>query len=238
MKMNQGISWQYDEFKQVGTDYSSKAEVEIYDSSHADFRDMEAESIKILDSLEIKGSDGLIDFGSGTGTFAIQAALRCARVYAVDVSQAMIDLAAGKAAKAGTSNIEFHHAGFLTYEHNDSPVDAVVTTFAFHHLPDFWKGIALKRISGMLKPGGRFYLHDVIMEEADALENIAAFLDKMATAGGTLLREDCEKHFRDEYSTYDWVMDSILARAGFSIKSKQMDDGVLGTYICTKNTSS
>ncbi|MFA7403939.1 MAG: class I SAM-dependent methyltransferase [Pelobacteraceae bacterium] len=238
MKMNQGIAWQYDEFKQVGTDYSSKAEVEIYDSSHADFRDMEAESIKILELLEIKGSDVLIDFGSGTGTFAIQAALRCARVYAVDVSQEMINLATGKAAKAGISNIEFHHAGFLTYEHDDSPVDAVVTTFAFHHLPDFWKGIALKRVAGMLKPGGRFYLRDVIMEETDTLENIAAFLDKMAAAGGTLLREDCEKHFRDEYSTYDWVMDSLLARAGFSIKSKQMDDGVLGTYICTKNTFS
>ncbi|MBI4744291.1 MAG: class I SAM-dependent methyltransferase, partial [Actinobacteria bacterium] len=117
MKMNHGFSWQYDEFKQVGTDYGSKAEVEIYDSSHADFRDMEAESIRIFDSLEIKRSNVLIDFGSGTGTFAIQAARRCARVYAVDVSRAMIDRAEAKAIKAGTSNIEFHHAGFLTYEH-------------------------------------------------------------------------------------------------------------------------
>jgi putative AdoMet-dependent methyltransferase len=235
MKMNDGLSWQYDEFKQVGTDYSSKAEVEIYDSSHADFRDIEAESIKVLELLDIREGDGLIDFGSGTGTFAIQAARRCARVYAIDVSQAMIDRAAAKAAKTGTSNIEFHHAGFLTYEHNDSPVDAVVTTFAFHHLPDFWKGIALKRVNCMLKPGGQLYIHDVILEETNALENIAAFNDKLATAGGQLLREDCEKHFRDEYSTYDWVMDGLLSRAGFTIKSKQIDDGVLGTYICSKN---
>jgi len=237
MKMKHGFSWQYDEFKQVGTDYSSKAEVEIYDSSHADFRDIEAESIKILDSLEIKGgnADGLIDFGSGTGTFAIQAARRCTRVYAIDVSQAMIDLAAAKAIKAGTSNIEFHHAGFLTYVHNDSPVDAVVTTFAFHHLPDFWKGIALKRVNNMLKSGGQLYIHDVILKEINALENIATFIDKLATAGGTLLREDTERHFKDEYSTYDWVMDGLLFRAGFTIKSKHIDDGVLGTYICTKN---
>lgn len=237
MKTNQGISWQYDEFKQVGTDYGSKAEVEIYDASHADFRDIEAESIKILDLLEIKEGDRLIDFGSGTGTFAIQAARRCARVYAVDVSQAMIDRAAAKAVKAGAANIEFRLAGFLTYDHADAPVDAVVTTFAFHHLPDFWKGIALKRIKGMLKPGGQLYLHDVILEEADALENIATFLDKMATAGGTLLREDCERHFGDEFSTYDWVMDGLLARAGFTIKSKQMEDGVLGTYVCTTKIS-
>jgi ubiquinone/menaquinone biosynthesis C-methylase UbiE len=233
--MDHDFSWQYDEFKQVGTDYGSKAEVEIYDASHADFRDMEAESIKVLDALEIKGSDRLIDFGSGTGTFAIQAARRCARVYAIDVSEAMIDRAAAKAIKAGISNIEFHHAGFLTYEHHDLPVDVVVTTFAFHHLPDFWKGIALKRVNSMLKPGGQLYIHDVILDEASALENIAALIDKLARAGGKLLREDTERHFRDEYSTYDWVMDGLLSRAGFTIKKKQIDNGVLGTYICTRN---
>lgn len=233
--MNHNFSWQYDEFKQVGTDYSSKAEVEIYDSSHADFRDMEAESTKILASLEIKGGNVLIDFGSGTGTFAIQAARRCAKVYAVDVSEAMIDCAEAKAIKAGISNIEFHHAGFLTYKHNDSPVDAVVTTFVFHHLPDFWKGIALRRVNSMLKPGGQLYIHDVILEETNALENIAALIDKLATAGGKLLREDTERHFRDEYSTYDWVLDGLLSRAGFTIKSKYIDGGVLGTYICVRN---
>ena len=39
--------------KQAGTDYSNKVEVDSCDSSHANFRDVEAESIKILDSLDI-----------------------------------------------------------------------------------------------------------------------------------------------------------------------------------------
>jgi putative AdoMet-dependent methyltransferase len=233
--MNHDLSWRYDEFKQIGKDYSSKAEVDIYDSSHADFRNIEAESIKVLDSLEIKTSDVLIDFGSGTGTLAIQAARRCTRVYAIDVSQAMIDHAKAKAARVGTSNITFYHAGFLTYEHKDPPVDTVVTTFAFHHLPDFWKGIALKRMNSMLKPRGQLYIHDVILEETNALENIAALIEKQAAAGGEFLREDAEEHFRDEHSTYDWVMDGLLSRSGFTIKSKHIDSGVIGTYLCTKN---
>lgn len=232
--MNDRLSWQYDEFKQVGTDYSSKAEVDIYDSSHTDFRDMVAESINILDSLEITGSDVVIDFGAGTGTFVVQAALRCARVYAVDVSQAMLECAESKATQAGLSNVEFHYAGFLTYEHADQPVDAVVTTFAFHHLPDFWKGIALKRVNSMLRPGGKLYIHDVIIQEDNALKNIQALIDRLNTVGGKPLREDTERHFRDEYSTYDWVMDGLLSRAGFSIKSKHIDGGILCTYICTK----
>lgn len=233
--MSDSFSWQYNEFEQVGTDYGSKTEAEIYDSIHSDFRDIEAESLHILDYLEIKSGNVLIDFGSGTGTFAIQAAKRCDKVYAVDISQAMIERAKTKAIQAKASNIEFHHAGFLTYEHNDHPVDAIVTIFAFHHLPDFWKGIALKRLNRMLKPGGQLYIHDVVMDEANAIENIAAFIDKLATAGGKLLREDTERHFMEEYSTYDWVMDGLLTRSGFFIKSKQIDGGVLGTYICTKN---
>jgi putative AdoMet-dependent methyltransferase len=228
------MSWQYNEFEQVGTDYGSKAEVKIYDASHSDFRDMEAEGLNVLDMLGIKASNSVIDIGSGTGTFAIQAAKRCAMVYAVDVSKAMLDRAQSKAAKAGVSNIMFHHAGFLTYEHQKALVDAVVTTFAFHHLPDFWKGIALKRVHGMLKPKGRFYIHDIILEEADALSNIQVLVEKLGNAGGKLLRADTERHFKYEYSTYDWVMDGLLLRAGFDVKSKHIEDGVLGTYICTK----
>jgi ubiquinone/menaquinone biosynthesis C-methylase UbiE len=235
MTINDSLSWQYDEFQQIGTDYSNKAEVDIYDTSHASFRDIEADSIKILDALDIKESDVVIDFGAGTGTFIIQAAKRCSKVYAVDVSQAMLDFAKSKATQAGVSNVEFHHSGFLTYEHVDQQVEAVFTTFAFHHLPDFWKGIALKRLNRILKPGGQLYIHDVIIEESNAIENIDALIDKLAQAGGQMMREDTIRHFREEYSTYDWVMDGLLSRSGFMIKSKRIDGGVLGTYIVENN---
>lgn len=226
--------WQYDEFKQIGTDYGQKAEVDIYDSRHGDFRDMEAEGRKVLDLLAVKPDAVLVDFGSGTGTFALLAAKRCLRVHAVDVSQVMIDHARAKAAGVGAANIIFHHAGFLTYEHHDSPADAIVTTFALHHLPDYWKGIALKRLYSMVKPGGSLYLHDVILEEGNSHHNIQALIDKLGRDGGERLREDAERHFRDEYSTYDWVIDGLLSRTGFLVKAKQMEGGVLGTYLCTR----
>ena len=89
--MKERLRWQYDEYVQVGMDYSQPAEVERYDSRHADFRDIREESDSVLDALGVSRDDILIDFGAGTGIFAIQAALRGARVYAVDVSQAMLD---------------------------------------------------------------------------------------------------------------------------------------------------
>jgi putative AdoMet-dependent methyltransferase len=80
--------------------------------------------------------------------------------------------------------------------HVEQPVDAIVTTFAFHHLPDFWKGIALKRLNRMLKEGGQLYIHDVLIEEGNAIENIDVLIDKLEEAGGHVMREDTERHFR------------------------------------------
>ena len=231
------LSWQYNEFQIVGRNYGSKAEAAVYDASHATFRDIEAEASAVLDMLSVQRGDVVIDFGSGTGTFAMQAARRGAIVKAVDVSAEMIAVAKAKAAQAGVSGIEFHHAGFLTYEHSGRAADVIASTFSFHHLPDFWKGIALRRLSAMLRPGGLLYLHDVILEEPRALENIQAFIQRQMAAGGDFMREDAEGHFRDEYSTYDWVMDGLLARAGFSIRSKRMEGGVLGTYVCVCETA-
>ncbi|MFA5348483.1 MAG: methyltransferase domain-containing protein [Methanoregula sp.] len=232
--MKDQIRWQYNEFNHVGKDYSKPDEVRQYDSRHSDFRDIENESNAVLDNLGLGKNDILIDFGSGTGTFAIQAALRCAAVYAVDVSQVMIEYAKIKAKKADVSNIRFFHRGFLTYEHDGLAADVIVTTFAFHHLPDFWKGIALQRMYHMLKPDGQLFIHDVILEEEHAIEKIAAFIKIMAAAGGDFLKQDTEAHFREEYSTYDWVMDGLLLRSGFIIKSKHVQGGVIGTYYCTK----
>jgi putative AdoMet-dependent methyltransferase len=147
----------------------------------------------------------------------------------------MLDFTESKTSQAGISNVRFHHSGFLTYEHVDQPVDAVSTTFAFHHLPDFWKGIALKRLNRMLKAGGQLYIHDVIIAEDNAIGNIDALIEKLSKAGGQVMRDDTERHFREEYSTYEWVMDGLLSRSDFTIKSKRIVDGVLGTYICTKN---
>lgn len=228
-------SWRYDEFKQVGKDYSQPAEAEVYDSSHADFRDAVKESETALDLLGVKNGSVVIDFGAGTGTFAVQAAKRGAQVFAVDVSPAMIAQAQDKAAKAGVTGITHCHGGFLAYEHKGPPVDAISTSFSFHHLPDFWKGIALKRVAALLKPGGKLYLYDVILTEEKPLEEIAAFIAKQTEAGGDFLREDAEMHFRDEFSTYDWVMDGLLERAGFRIESKRIEGGVLGTYLATKS---
>ncbi len=227
-------SWQYEEMKQIGKDYGDRAEVEAYDARHARFRDVEKENEAILKGIRLQPEHMVIEFGPGTGAFALQAARRCAKVYAVDISPAMLGYAQQKAAQAGLSNIVFRHGGFLTYSHDAPPVDAIVTNTAFHHLPDFWKGIALQRMNGMLKPGGTFYLSDVIFEQRNVRRNIEGFIAKLGAMAGPEMRRDVEAHIRQEYSTYDWIMDGLFERAGLRILGKSMHEGVIGRYLCRK----
>lgn len=230
--MQRSNAYEYDEFTQVGTDYSDPAEVEVYDETHAGFRDFEAECRIVLDSLRVKGGDTVIDIGCGTGVFAVYAARQGVRVQGVDVSEAMLQRARQRVAATAVDGVSFAHAGFLTYEHRGAPADGVVSTLALHHLPDFWKGVALARVRAMLKPGGRFCLQDVVLQEPNALGDIRAFIDKQHAAGGDFLRQDAEKHFREEYSTYDWIMAGLLERAGFTIESIAWSDGVFARYCC------
>ncbi len=142
-------TWQYHEIEQVGTDYADVAEVERYDARHSKFRNVEKENNDILDILSVQKNHVVADFGAGTGAFAIRAATRCNKVYAIDVSQAMLNFAENKAKEKGRANIVFCHQGFHTYSHKGDPVDAVVSKLAMHHLPDFWKAAALRNINSM-----------------------------------------------------------------------------------------
>ncbi len=160
MKLN--TKWFYDETVQVGTNYQDISNVQAYDMNMAKFRDVKKGATDIIEAIRLGGKHSLLEIGTGTGNFAIEAAKHCNKVYAIDVSSAMIAYAKQKAQTIGISNISFFQAGFLSYEHNGSPLDMIVSNLALHHLPDFWKMIALKRIYKLLKNGGTFYLGDVV----------------------------------------------------------------------------
>ncbi len=192
-----------------------------------------------LRSLGLGSVSTLVDFGAGTGTFAVAAASVCARVIAVDVSPAMVDAMRAKAAEHGAWNVACVQAGFLSYEHEGAPVDFVYTRNALHHLPDFWKGIALSRIAGVLRPGGVLRLRDLVFsfDLAQAEERIAQWLETVAAdrpeEGWT--RDELETHLREEHSTFSWLLEPMLGRAGFEIAAAEY--GALGAhadYVCVK----
>jgi ubiquinone/menaquinone biosynthesis C-methylase UbiE len=176
--------------------------------------------------------------GCGAGSLTLAAARRCRRAIGVDVSDAMIAAAQARAGEAGVTNVEFVRAGFLTYEHAGEPADVITTVNALHHLPDFWKMQALLRVAGMLKAGGVFYLRDLVysFEPAAAGEAIDTWFTAVAreSTGRGFSRAFFEEHVREEYSTYTWLLEPMLERAGFRIVDGTYRLGAYARYVCAK----
>jgi len=228
--------WTYDEMKQTGVDYSSIEQVQRYDDMHQRFRDYEKNSDAIIKLLELDSNSTVIDMGAGTGAFTLYAAKQCRKVYAVDISSAMLERCRKKGEEMGLSNVLYCHGGFLTYEHEAEPADAMVSIAVLHHLPDFWKLMALTRAAGMLKAGGRFFLFDIVFPSAteDMEGRLDAWVRSIAEQSGHELAAEAKIHIREEYSTYDWVMEGLLERAGFEIENTGYGDGFQATYVCTR----
>jgi SAM-dependent methyltransferase len=136
---------------------------------------------------------------------------------------------------AAHGNVEVVRAGFLTYEHAGSPADFVYSRYALHHLPDFWKAVALARLRRMLRPGGILRLWDVVYDFAlsEVEERIEAWC---ATAGDAVdrdwVRAELEEHVRDEHSTFTWLLEPMIERSGFEIgAAEHSDDGIFAKYV-------
>ncbi|MCL7415593.1 MAG: methyltransferase domain-containing protein [ANME-2 cluster archaeon] len=198
-------------------------------------RDTKQETKAIIDLLHISRDQNVLELGTGTGEFAIEAARHCATLHAVDVSPAMLDHARQKAKLQGISNIRFHHAGFLTYEHQDEPLDVVVSQLAMHHLPDFWKLVALRRIFEMLKKGGRFYLMDIVysFEPGNYEDFFYNWIENVGQATGEEMAQDTAMAIQKEFQTFDWVIEGLLKRAGFHVEKAEYYEGFIAVYLCT-----
>jgi len=179
----------------------------------------------------------LVDLGAGTGTLALAVAPLCRQVIAVDVSPPMLELLRSRAVSAGARNITCVRAGFLSYRHQGEPPGFVYTRNALHQLPDFWKAMALHRISGLLAPGGVLRLEDLVydFQPGEAAGVFGRWFAGAATdpAGG-YTRDDYAEHIRTEHSTFRWLLEPMLAAAGFAIAESAFDRGVYGSYLCIK----
>ncbi len=234
--MKSKIRWQYNETVQIGTDYQDISNVQAYDEKMAKFRDVKKEATYIIEAICLEREHSLLEIGTGTGNFAIEAARHCNKVYAIDISSTMIDYAKQKSQKMGISNVSFFQAGFLNYVHNGCPLDVIVSNLALHHLPDFWKMIALKRIYQLLKNGGTFYLGDVIFsfpieEYNDKIDN---WITTMKEKVGVNFAKEAELHIKEEFSTFDWVIEEMLHKSGFKFEVHYKDDFFV-VYCCKKN---
>jgi SAM-dependent methyltransferase len=223
-------AWFPDETAYAGRENFDEAHVARYDGKED--ADADAE-VRLLQDAGMTRSSRVVEFGPGTGQFTVCVARSCAHVTAVDVSPVMLERL--EARVRGQENVDVVRAGFLSYVHEGPPADVVYSRLALHHLPDFWKAIALTRLRQILRPGGLLRLWDVVydFDPSDAVDRIEAWCASGTDAVDTgWTRAELEEHVRDEHSTFTWLLEPILARAGFAtLDAEHSADGIWAKYL-------
>ncbi len=233
--MKNNPKWYYEE-KQSGVNYLDPKIVQEYDNEHRRFRNFEDETAQIVKMLGITSEDIVLDFGCGTGGITLNLAKFSRKVIGVDISREMLDVLREKAEKQGINNIKTFCGGFLSYNHESNNVDKIVSIFALHHLPDFWKSVALVKMAEILKTGGKLYIFDVIFtfDAQDHHKSLEEMINGMRKVSGDSMARETEVHIRDDFSTYDWIMEGLLERSGFSIDYKHVEANNFIGYVCSK----
>jgi 2-polyprenyl-3-methyl-5-hydroxy-6-metoxy-1,4-benzoquinol methylase len=219
--------WYYNERGRLGL---SSAVASICDCR--DDRDTHARAA--LGMLGVKPGWRIADIGCGNGILACEAALMGAEVDAIDISPAMLALAEIQA-KDRKVAIRTQPAGLLSFDYQPDSYDLIVSEFALHHLPDFWKSVALARIFAALKPGADFYLRDIVFVSApDGVERGVGEWADFSIKNHDFDRDSVITHMRDEYSTFGWVIERMLTDVGFTLVSADYHAPLHGTYLSRK----
>ena len=124
---------------------------------------LEAMGREVLDRLDLRGDERVLDAGCGTGrvTAALVERLPRGEVVAVDGSPAMVEAARERLG----DGVELRVADLLALE-LDRPVDAILSTATFHWIADH--DALFARLRELLAPGGR------LVAQCGGAGNIAA----------------------------------------------------------------
>jgi trans-aconitate 2-methyltransferase len=167
---------------------------------------LEAMGRDVLDRLELRGDERVLDAGCGTGrvTAALVERLPRGQVVAVDGSPAMVEQARERLG----DRADVFVADLLELE-VDPPVDAILSTATFHWIKDHDRLFA--RLHAALKPGGR------LVAQCGGEGNVARHAQAMVAAAS---QPEFGQHFGAANALWNFAgpeeTESRLRAAGFS----------------------
>jgi cyclopropane-fatty-acyl-phospholipid synthase len=147
----------------------------------------EAKLELVCKKLGLRDGERVLDVGCGWGSFAIHAASRHgAHVVGVTLSEPQAELARQRAAEAGVADrVEIRVADYR--EVADGPFDAISSIGMVEHVGEERIDLYARRLSELLKPGGRLLNHGIAkLQDFDA-EDEGPFSERFVFPDGVPL---------------------------------------------------
>ena len=120
---------------------------------------------KVLDFLDPRIEDVILDVGCGPGTQLIDLASLIRYGYGIDPAEQMIQRA--KAGATDCANISFYvgSAEYLPPEIGHTGISKIFSNYALHHLPDGAKPHAIQNLASLLPVNGMIILGDLMFSD-------------------------------------------------------------------------
>jgi trans-aconitate 2-methyltransferase len=162
--------------------------------------------LEVLDRLELRGDEAVLDAGCGTGrvTERLWERLPRGRVVAVDSSAPMVEKA--RETLAGRADVLLADLAELRL---DEPVDVVFSNAVFHWIADHDR--LFTRLHAALRPGGRLFAQCGGVGNVAALTQVVEAVRAEARFAEHLATWRRPWHFRSPTET-----EEALRRAGFT----------------------
>lgn len=139
----------------------------------------------------LQPGETVLDLGSGGGIDCFLAAKMVGpegKVFGVDMTPEMIELANRNAEKVGAKNVEFKHSMIESLPLDDSTVDVIISNCVINLSPD--KDAVFREAIRVLRPGGRMQVSDIVWTH-EVPEEVRNDMEQWAGCiGGALLEAD------------------------------------------------
>jgi putative AdoMet-dependent methyltransferase len=142
-------------------------EAVVTDSQHY-YAKYDAVLDTVVKMAHLGPGEHVLDIGTGTGNLALRCLAYDVLVTGLDPSELMLREAQGKF--NGNPMVAFLQVSepFLYIPYPEATFDAVISTYAYHHIPHRQRAASVQEMVRVLKPGGRWVLGDLMFENEEA----------------------------------------------------------------------
>jgi len=176
------------------------------DGIYQSYDDLLDEVTKIA-SEDMTSDHLVLDIGVGTGNLTQRLLKKNLSVVGVDQSRNMLC-----EVKRKLPQLKVRLGDFMNLPFSDQSFDRIATTYAFHHLEDHEKEIALKEMSRVIKSNGKIVIGDMMFESTNERQRLMS-----------LMTEEEVEEVNDEYYSNIEHLKEAGERIGLSLKYYPID---------------